>query len=128
MKIGERLGGHLVQGHVDSVTQILDRRHEGGSIVLGIRLPPSLAPYFVEKGSACLDGVSLTVYEVGADRFRVMIIPETQERTTLAHKRPGDSLNLEVDAIGKYVARLYGLERRGALNPDVMAVVGSAAP
>ena len=77
-------------------------------------LPPPLAPMFIEKGSVALDGISLTVNELTADRFSVAIIPETQKRTTLSSKRVGDRVNVEADLIGKYIARLYSLGR-GAL-------------
>jgi riboflavin synthase len=113
LKLGDRLGGHWVQGHVDAVGEVLEARPEGGSWVLGVSLPEALQPFFVEKGSVCLDGVSLTLTAVERDRFRVMLIPETQGATTLGAKRPGDRLNLEADLIGKYVARIIGLRAGG---------------
>ncbi len=111
MSLGDRLGGHLVLGHVDAVSEILSIRTEGASCAMELSLPPSLAPMFIEKGSAAVDGISLTVNKLGADRFSVTIIPETQKRTTLAAKRVGSRVNLEADLIGKYIARLYSLER-----------------
>jgi riboflavin synthase len=107
----DRLGGHLLQGHVDGVASILDRRPEGDSLVLSFALPEALRPFFVEKGSVAVDGISLTVMDLSADRFRVMVIPETQRRTTLAEKAVGARVNVEADLIGKYVARLYALGR-----------------
>lgn len=109
MRIGDRLGGHLVTGHVDAVAQVLDRREEGGSWLMRFSLPQSLAPFFIEKGSVAVDGISLTVNQVGTDDFDVAIIPETQHRTALGRKGVGGRVNLEADLIGKYVARLYSL-------------------
>jgi riboflavin synthase len=109
LRLSDRLGGHLVLGHVDAVARILERTHEGGSLVLQFELPPSLAPFFIDKGSVTVDGISLTVNSVSSERFSVQLIPETQERTTLAAKQAGATVNLEADLIGKYVARLHGL-------------------
>ena len=111
LSIGERLGGHLVLGHVDAVSHIVGARQEGGSRLMEFSLPRPLAPMFIEKGSVALDGISLTVNELTADRFSVAIIPETQKRTTLSSKRVGDRVNVEADLIGKYIARLYSLGR-----------------
>ena len=109
MRLGDRLGGHLVQGHVDAVGEVLERRMEGGSVVVTFSLPPSLRAFFIEKGSVTIDGISLTVMSMAEDRFSVMLIPETQTRTTLAARKVGDRVNLEADLIGKYVARLFAL-------------------
>jgi riboflavin synthase len=116
LKIGDRLGGHLVLGHADAVAQILSRRPEGGSVVMDFSLPQQLAAFFIEKGSVAVDGVSLTVNELGGDRFSVSLIPETQKRTALARKSVGARVNLEADVIGKYLARLYGLRKSPDLN------------
>ena len=125
MKLGDRLGGHLVSGHIDAVSKVLETRTEGGSLVMAFELPSSLAPFFIEKGSVAIDGISLTVNEVAADRFRVQLIPETQERTTLAAKKPGDKVNLEADMIGKYVARIHGLRgTEGALTEATLKAAG----
>jgi riboflavin synthase len=124
LRMGDRLGGHWVQGHVDGVAVVLETRPEGGSWVMGFSLPPELAPFFVEKGSVCIDGVSLTLTTVGADRFQVMLIPETQQRTSLGKKKPGESVNLEADIIGKYVARMMG--GRGGLTMDQLKAAGLA--
>jgi riboflavin synthase len=96
-----RLGGHLVQGHVDGVGTILEPAPE-----LRVGLPPELARYIVEKGSIAVDGVSLTVVEVSEEWFRVSLIPTTLRLTTLGHKQAGDPVNLEVDVIAKYVEKL----------------------
>jgi len=108
LRLSDRLGGHLVLGHVDAVTRIFERRPEGGSLVISFALERSLAPFVIEKGSVAIDGVSLTVNQVEADRFSVQLIPETQGRTTLVGKSIGAGVNLETDVIGKYVARLLG--------------------
>ncbi|WP_225413801.1 riboflavin synthase [Stigmatella hybrida] len=115
MALGDRLGGHLVAGHVDAVSEVLETRAEGGSWVMAFRLPPELAPYFIDKGSVAVDGISLTVNAVLTDRFTVQLIPETQERTTLRAKAAGARVNLEADMIGKYVARLFSL-RQGPVS------------
>jgi riboflavin synthase len=107
LRLSDRLGGHLVLGHVDGVLPLLSRGREGGSLVLEVGLIPELAPLFIEKGSVTLDGVSLTVNTVGQDRFSVQLIPETQTRTTLADRAVGERYNVEADVIGKYVARLH---------------------
>lgn len=122
LRMGDRLGGHWVQGHVDGVAQVLDARPEGGSLVLRVSLPDALAPFFVEKGSVCIDGVSLTVTQVDAASFSVMLIPETQGATTLGGKRAGDAVNLEADVIGKYVARMMG--PRGGLSEAQLKAAG----
>ena len=111
LALGDRLGGHLVSGHVDAVSEVLETRAEGGSWVMHFQLAADIAPYFIEKGSVAIDGISLTVNSVGADRFGVQLIPETQERTTLRSRRVGERVNLEADMIGKYVARLVSLRQ-----------------
>jgi riboflavin synthase len=98
-----RLGGHIVQGHVDGTGAIL--RREPWEVVR-ISVPPALARYAIEKGSIAVDGVSLTICALGPDWFEVSLIPETLARTTLGRKRPGEPVNLEVDMIAKYVERL----------------------
>lgn len=122
LRAGERLGGHLVQGHVDGVATVLETRPDGGSWVMRFSLPPTLAAFFVDKGSICIDGVSLTVTTVEADRFGVMLIPETMHRTSLGAKTVGSKVNLEADIIGKYVARMVGL--RGGLSEAQLKAAG----
>jgi riboflavin synthase len=108
---GTRLGGHLVQGHVDAVGRVVRRDPGDHWDVVTVSLPPALAPYLVDKGSITVDGVSLTVVSTSLDprtgeaAFTVSLIPETLQRTTLGFRAPGDAVNLEVDVIGKYVAR-----------------------
>jgi riboflavin synthase len=106
MTLGGRLGGHLVQGHVDGVAKVLDRTPVGDGHEVRIELPPDLERYVVEKGSVAVDGVSLTVAGVGPGWFTVALVPHTLEVTTLGRRRPGDSVQLEVDVVAKYVERL----------------------
>jgi riboflavin synthase len=129
LRLSDRLGGHLVLGHVDGVLPLLSRGHEGGSLVLEIALTPELAPLFIEKGSVALDGVSLTVNSVGDDRFGVQLIPETQARTTLSQRAVGERYNVEADLIGKYVARLHAAHAQrpatpGGLTLDMLRAAG----
>jgi riboflavin synthase len=106
-----RLGGHLVQGHVDGVASIVAREPAAEWETVRFTLPAQLARYVVEKGSITVDGISLTVAGVGPDTFEVGLIPTTLALTTLGHKEVGDRVNLEVDVIAKYVEKLLG-ERR----------------
>ena len=112
LRLDGRLGGHIVQGHVDGTGTILERRPGEHWDVLQIAVPPLLARYVVEKGSIAVDGVSLTVSALGPDWVEVSLIPETLARTTLGRKQPGETVNLEVDMIAKYVERLLGGEAR----------------
>jgi riboflavin synthase len=106
VRLADRLGGHLVQGHVDGVGELLSRTPAEHWDVVRIALPPGLDRYVVEKGSIAVDGISLTVVAVTGDWFEVSLIPETLKRTTLGHKQPGETVNLEVDVIAKYVEKL----------------------
>ena len=114
----DRLGGHLVQGHVDAVGEIVAAVPE-----LRVRVPADLLPYLVEKGSVTVDGVSLTVVEPLADGFTVAVIPHTAAVTTLGTKRPGDLVNIEVDVIAKYVERML---RPFAAVPQLASAVTGA--
>ena len=112
MRFNGRLGGHLVQGHVDGTGVIASRRPAEHWDVVRIRLPAALAWYVVERGSVSVDGVSLTVTATADEPwFEVSLIPATLARTTLGHKQPGDVVNLEVDVISKYVEKLLGRHR-----------------
>ena len=105
LRVGDRLGGHFVQGHVDATGRVeaIDQREH--SRILRIGAPPELMRYVVEKGSIAVDGVSLTVVEVDAKGFSVSLIPETLERTTLGSAAEGDPVNLEVDMLAKYAVK-----------------------
>jgi riboflavin synthase len=108
VRLEDRLGGHLVQGHVDDVATIVSRDPQEHWEVVRVSLPPGLARYVAHKGSIAVDGISLTVSAVGEDWFEVSLIPETLTRTTLGFKQPGELVNLEVDVIAKYVEKLIG--------------------
>lgn len=107
VRLGGRLGGHLVQGHVDGTGIIITRTPGERWEVIDITLPPGLSRYVVEKGSITVDGVSLTVVQAAEDHFTVSLIPTTLALTTLGVKQPGDPVNLEVDVLAKYVERLH---------------------
>ncbi|HEX6207053.1 MAG TPA: riboflavin synthase [Actinomycetota bacterium] len=109
--LATRLGGHLVQGHVDGVGEIASVVPEGDGVRMTVRVPEGLGRYLVEKGSVAVDGVSLTLAEVRPDGFAVALIPHTLEATGLGGKRPGDRVNLEMDLIAKYVERLMRRDR-----------------
>src|SRR4051794_27491775 len=113
LKVGDELGGHIVSGHVDAVGRILDRRPEGDSVRFTFELPEELAPYVASKGSIAVDGISLTINEVGHDSFGVNIIPYTLSHTSLGDAAPGRQVNLEIDPLARYVARLL------AVRPDL---------
>ncbi|MFD9424144.1 MULTISPECIES: riboflavin synthase [unclassified Streptomyces] len=110
MALGGRLGGHIVQGHVDGTGRIVERRISENWEIVKVSLPAELARYVVEKGSITVDGVSLTVVDAGPDHFTISLIPTTLALTTLGIKQPGDPVNLEVDVIAKYVERLLGAD------------------
>ena len=106
LKVGDELGGHIVTGHVDGLAEVVDVTPEGDSLRLTLAVPDELARFIAPKGSVALDGVSLTVNHVDGARFDVNIIPHTAHVTTLGRARPGSKLNLEVDVMARYVARL----------------------
>ena len=106
LRAADRLGGHLVSGHVDGVGRLVDRNPDGRSERFRFEVPASLARYIAAKGSVCIDGVSLTVNDVEANRFGVCIIPHTLEVTTLGRLESGSAVNIEVDMIARYLERL----------------------
>ena len=111
LKVGDELGGHIVTGHIDGVARIVEREEIttgawGASTRFVIEAPAPLARFIAEKGSVCLDGISLTVNEVETHRFSVLLIPHTLAHTTWDRRRPGDRINLEVDLMARYAARL----------------------
>ena len=108
VRMADRLGGHLVQGHVDATGTVISRDPQEHWEVVRISLPEGLARYVVHKGSIAVDGVSLTVSALGATWFEVSLIPETLKRTTLGFRQPGELVNLEVDVMAKYVEKLLG--------------------
>jgi riboflavin synthase len=126
LALGDRLGGHLVAGHVDGVGEVRERREADGVLHLGIGLPEAIAPLVCEKGSISVDGVSLTVNAATRDAFRVTLIPETLARTTLAALQVGDPVNLEADILARHLARMLafagaGKEGKSALDLEFLA-------
>jgi len=108
LRMGDRLGGHWVTGHIDGTGELAIRRDLGANLVLGVRTPAALLKFIVEKGSIALCGVSLTVNAVDAETFSVAIIPHTREETTLGALHLGDRINLETDILAKHVEKLLG--------------------
>lgn len=117
LRLGDRLGGHLVSGHVDAQGQVEQRRSAGDFTLFTVSLEPALTKYVIEKGSITIDGISLTVNSCDRGRFSVSIIPHTLAVTTLGELKEGDRVNIEVDMIGKYVEKLLA-ERSPAGAPD----------
>jgi len=106
LAINGRLGGHIVLGHVDGIGKVVEVKRDGETLLLKVEIPKELSRYVVKKGSIALDGISLTINEISSNILSFKIIPHTLKNTTLAKKRDGDLLNLEVDILGKYVEKL----------------------
>jgi riboflavin synthase len=128
LQVGSRLGGHIVSGHVDGVGTILEKEKDDNAILVHIKTTPEIMRYIVKKGSVAIDGISLTIADLGSDWFMVSIIPHTAKETTLGLKAPGALVNLETDIIGKYVEKLLGGEvsskREGFLTLDMLQKYG----
>ncbi len=118
LALGDRLGGHMVSGHIDDVIILAGRRNQGGAYLLTFDLPSELQRYIIPKGSVALDGISLTVVEVNKNRFTVGMIPHTASFTTMGQKEIGSKINLEVDMIGKYVEKLLTPRLEGRDDPE----------
>jgi len=115
--VGERLGGHMVQGHVDATGELLSVKPEGNAYRMRFRFPRELSRYIAQKGSITVDGISLTVAGLGDDWFEVAIIPHTWRETTLAGLKSGDRVNLETDVLAKYVERLMQPQDKAVAAP-----------
>ncbi len=113
LSLGERLGGHLVSGHVDCTGKVVARREDARSIRLSIEIPKDYARYVAKKGSVCVDGVSLTINEVSGGIFELNIIPHTAEVTIIGDYRTGTIVNIEVDLLARYIERLLGTDGDG---------------
>jgi riboflavin synthase len=113
LRLSDRLGGHLVTGHIDGIATVVARQEVSGNLVFRFRVPAAASRYLVPKGSVALDGISLTVNDVEGEHFSVNVIPHTAAVTTLRLRAPGDRVNIETDIIGRYVERLLG-ERAGS--------------
>ena len=114
LRVGDELGGHIVTGHVDGIGEVLSVEPDGASLRVEIAAPAELAPYIAAKGSVALDGVSLTVNTVEGSNFTVNIIPHTAAATTLEAVRPGRHLNIEIDILARYLARMMELRHNAA--------------
>ncbi|GAC1572483.1 MAG: riboflavin synthase [Candidatus Elarobacter sp.] len=124
LRLGDRLGGHLVYGHVDGNASILAKDVEGQGFRLHVSLPDALIPFIVEKGYVAVDGVSLTVASADRERFTIALIPETARRTTLGTKGPGDRVNLEIDPVARYAqgaAAIYAQRESSAPTAEEVA-------
>ncbi len=123
-----RLGGHFVQGHIDGTGHITGFRRDEDALWVTIKADPSIMRYVVAKGYIALDGTSLTVVDVGDDWFTVTLVAYTQQQITLPHKQVGDTVNIEVDVLGKYVEKMLGREATptSSITPDFLAENGYA--
>jgi riboflavin synthase len=125
-----RLGGHIVQGHVDGRGKFLGAAEQGGSWTVRIEYPPEVARYLVFKGSVSVEGISLTIAELSEESFAIAVIPKTWEVTNFSHLRPGDEVNLEVDIIAKYVERILSFSTapvpqiRSGLTAEKLTTLG----
>ncbi|HEV7669917.1 MAG TPA: riboflavin synthase [Thermoanaerobaculia bacterium] len=129
LRVGDPLGGHWVQGHVDGIATVVDRREQDEFRILAFSLPEALERYLVEKGSVTVEGVSLTVSALAADRFEVALVPHTLALTTLSRLAAGDRVNLEVDVLAKYVERaLAAREGRASLDDAGVDPFAAALP
>jgi len=130
LRLSDRLGGHMVSGHVDAVSKVLERRPLGDFVQFTFGVPAGLAKYIIEKGSIAIDGTSLTVNSCDDKIFSIVIIPHTLEVTLLGTLREGDSVNIEVDLIGEYVEKMLQAEpdnidrSQGEINPEFLAKHG----
>jgi riboflavin synthase len=106
LRLTDRLGGHIVTGHIDGIGVILEKRRERDFLGLRVRIPPSISRYVVQKGSIAIDGISLTVNQCQGEEIQITLIPHTIEKTTLIDKKVGDQVNVEADILGKYVEKM----------------------
>lgn len=113
LKLGDRLGGHIVSGHIDGVGSIVSREKYDIAILFTISAPPEVMRYIIKKGSVAIDGVSLTVVDFSENKFQVSLIPHTASMTTFGFKKAGDKVNLEGDLVGKYIERMLNVRSSG---------------
>ncbi len=119
LRLGDRLGGHLVSGHIDGIGVIRDFKQEDNAVWVSISTSPEILKYIIEKGSIAIDGISLTVAYLDESVFKVSIIPHTKDVTTLLTKSPGDTVNLECDMIGKYIERFLSFKESPSPKPGI---------
>lgn len=126
LRMGDRLGGHLVAGHVDGIAEVVSVRERTETRLVELECPPSLEHYLVDQGSVALDGVSLTVREPVGRRFSVALVPATLAATTLSDWRPGDRVNMEADLLAKHIERLLGGKAGNAGSEKLLAWLGES--
>lgn len=119
LRLGDRLGGHIVSGHIDGVGTIIGREKKDIATLVSIKAPDAVMRYIIKKGSVAIDGISLTVVDFGKDTFQVSLIPHTARETTLGFKKTGDSVNLEGDIIGKYIERMVSFQGGRESNSSI---------
>jgi len=119
LRVSDRLGGHMVAGHVDGVGTITHLRSEDIATLMTVSVPPSLIKYIAVKGSVCVDGVSLTVTDVSSSSFQVSLIPFSKENTNLGLKRAGNSVNIEVDMLARYIERLISYSEENSTDSNI---------
>jgi len=119
LSIGDRLGGHIVSGHIDGIGIIKDYEKEDNAIWITIEVSSEILKYIVQKGSIAIDGVSLTVAYIDEASFKVSIIPHTKDVTTLCQKKKGDEVNIECDVLGKYVEKFIKIQDQGAVKNKI---------
>ncbi|WP_456432457.1 riboflavin synthase [Thermosulfuriphilus sp.] len=120
VRASDRLGGHIVTGHVDGIGWVLSRRQKGDFFFYEIELPKGLSKYVIEKGSIAIDGISLTVNAISGNIINLAIIPHTAQLTTMGRRRPGERVNIEVDIIGKYIEKLLSPWKGGKISEDFL--------
>jgi riboflavin synthase len=119
LRLGDRLGGHIVSGHIDGVGTVISFEKEDNAVWLTVEAPSDILRYIVQKGSIAIDGVSLTVAHVDDKSFKVSIIPHTKDMTTLLRKKAGQEVNLECDIVGKYIEKLMGAKEQEKENQGI---------
>lgn len=124
LKLDDRLGGHIVSGHIDGVGKILNIREEGNALFINVTAESSLLKQIAAKGSVALDGISLTVVDAGAKNFSVSMIPHTREVTNFKNKRVGSLVNIETDILAKYIERLINFKDEPVITKDFLAING----
>ena len=127
LRLNDRLGGHLVSGHVDGVGRLVGKRNEGNSVVMEFSVPSEFCKYLIPKGSVAIDGISLTVVEIHGNQFTVAVIPHTLEVTILGDKKIGDEVNLEFDLVAKYIERFSQFQQsKESINLEFLQSNGFA--
>jgi len=121
LRLSDRLGGHIVQGHVDGIGKYVGKSEHGGNIEMDFEIPKALAKYVVGKGSICINGISLTASKINGNKIRIALIPHTLKITSLAEIKIGDSVNIEADVIAKYIEKLLLSDEGEVVNKDFLS-------